>query len=139
MADYLLAAPDADRAGLALEDRLREQVEAAGGAYRGSEHAEVEAPADTAPPPPASPGNGTAPTADALPPPDPYAAHPKVTARIDARMTRAQLVRTLDLIQSTPPWLVVESLSVGGDTSGSLGAEPELDVRIEASMAYVVR
>jgi len=40
---FVIHAPDADRAGLLLEDRLRRAVEAAGGEFQSSEHAPTPA------------------------------------------------------------------------------------------------
>ena len=49
-----------------------------------------------------------------------------------------RLVKLLTLLQNQPPYLVIESLSIGADDAlVSQKAEP-LDVKIEASIPFVM-
>ncbi|TNE30087.1 type II secretion system protein GspM [Sphingobium sp. CFD-2] len=57
-------------------------------------------------------------------------------ASISARMTLPQLVATLDQLQNTPPWLVVETLSVEANDALVTGQSSIMDVQIEAAIPF---
>lgn len=57
-----------------------------------------------------------------------------VRARASARMTLRQLTATLDQLQNGPPWLVVETLSVGANDALVNGQLSTMDVQIEVSI-----
>ncbi|PKP94564.1 MAG: hypothetical protein CVT77_01605 [Alphaproteobacteria bacterium HGW-Alphaproteobacteria-16] len=55
-------------------------------------------------------------------------------AGISARMTLPQLTTTLDRLQNTPPWLVIETLSVEANDALVTGQSSSMDVQLEASI-----
>lgn len=55
-------------------------------------------------------------------------------ARASARMTQSQLTATLGQLQNTPPWLIVESLSISANDALVTGRSSNMDVQIEASI-----
>lgn len=57
-------------------------------------------------------------------------------ATIAARMTLPQLVSTLDQLQNTPPWLIVESLSVEATDALVTGQSSSMDVQIEIAIPF---
>lgn len=55
-------------------------------------------------------------------------------ARVTARLTLPQLTGLLTQIQNAPPWLVVESLSIGANDALVTGQSSTMDVQLEASI-----
>lgn len=55
-------------------------------------------------------------------------------AGISARMTLPQLTATLDQLQNTPPWLVVETVSVEANDALVTGQSSSMDVQLEVSI-----
>lgn len=104
--DFAMAAPDPEKAGALLEDRLRAAAEGMGGELRASSHD----------------GSNTA----------------LLRANMSVRMPLDRLVKLLALLQNQPPYLVIESLSIGADDAlASQKAEP-LDVKIEVTIPFVM-
>ncbi|RIA46316.1 type II secretion system (T2SS) protein M subtype b [Hephaestia caeni] len=59
-----------------------------------------------------------------------------VRAGISARMTLPQLIAALDQLQNTPPWLVLETLSVTANDALVTGQSSSMDVQVEASIPF---
>ncbi len=57
-----------------------------------------------------------------------------VVARISARMTLPKLTAALGQLQNTPPWLVVEMLSVSANDALVTGQPSSMDVQLEISI-----
>lgn len=57
-------------------------------------------------------------------------------ASISARMTLPQLASTLDQLQNTPPWLVIETLSVEANDALVTGQSSIMDVHLEAAIPF---
>ncbi|WCM28035.1 type II secretion system protein GspM [Sphingomonas sp. QA11] len=55
-------------------------------------------------------------------------------ARASARMTLPQLTATLDQLQNSSPWLVIETLSVAANDALVTGQSSTMDVQIEVSV-----
>lgn len=55
-------------------------------------------------------------------------------ARVSARLTLPQLTATLAILQDSPPWLVIETLSVGANDALVTGTSSAMDIDIEASL-----
>lgn len=55
-------------------------------------------------------------------------------ARASARMTQPQLVALLNQLQNDPPWLVVETLTIGSNDALVTGQSSSMDVQVEASI-----
>jgi hypothetical protein len=59
-------------------------------------------------------------------------------ANVAARMPLDQLVKLLTQLQNQPPYLVIESLSIGADEALASQKAGPLDVKIEVSIPFVV-
>jgi Type II secretion system (T2SS), protein M subtype b len=103
---FTLAAPDPEKGGILLEDRLRAAVEGVGGELRASGHD----------------GSDTS----------------LSRANVAARMPLDQFVKLLALLQNQPPYLVIESLSIGADDALASQKAGPLDVKIEVSIPFVM-
>lgn len=57
-------------------------------------------------------------------------------ATITARMSLPQLVSTLDQLQNTPPWIIVENLSVEANDALVTGQSSAMDVHIEIAIPF---
>ncbi|MDF0487768.1 type II secretion system protein GspM [Sphingomonas sp. H39-1-10] len=55
-------------------------------------------------------------------------------ARVTARLTLPQLTELLAQVQNSPPWLIVESLSIGANDALVTGQSSTMDVQLEASI-----
>lgn len=57
-----------------------------------------------------------------------------VRAGATARLTLPQLTAVLAALQNTPPWLVIDTLTIGADDALVTGRASNMDVQLEASI-----
>lgn len=69
---------------------------------------------------------------------DVAASGPQARAWIGGRIALAQLPQLLAGLQNAPPYLVLEGLKISADQSLAAGRLDTLDVRIEASIPYIL-